>query len=73
MIEQVVVVYNAVNEFAGSDQKIEYTAGSFYIPIIDFVTSGETSDGVLREKGLKYDTNFLYKRNISSKIRHILF
>ena len=45
MIEQVVVVYNAVNEFAGSDQKIEYSAGSFYIPIIDFVTSGETSDG----------------------------
>ena len=45
MIEQVVVVYNAVNEFAGSDQKIEYSAGSFYTPIIDFVTSGETSDG----------------------------
>ena len=45
MIEQVVVVYNAVNEFAGSDQKIKYNAGSFYIPIIDFVTSGETSDG----------------------------
>ena len=45
LIEQVVVVYNAVNEFAGSDQKIEYSAGSFYTPIIDFVTSGETSDG----------------------------
>ena len=45
LIEQVVVVYNAVHEFAGSDQKIEYTTGSFYIPIIDFVTSGETSDG----------------------------
>ena len=45
MIEQVVVVYNAVNEFAGSDQKIEYSARSFYTPIIDFVTSGETSDG----------------------------
>ena len=38
------MVYNAVNEFAGSDQKIEYTAGSFYIPIIDFVTCGETSE-----------------------------
>ena len=47
LIEQVVVVYNAVNEFAGSDQKIEYSAGSFYTPIIDFVTSGETSDGDL--------------------------
>ena len=45
LIEQVVVVYNAVNEFAGSDQKIEYSAGSFYTPIIDFVTSGEISDG----------------------------
>ena len=45
LIEQVVVVYKAVNEFAGSDQKIEYSAGSFYTPIIDFVTSGETSDG----------------------------
>ena len=45
LIEQVVVVYNAVNEFAGSDQKIEYSAGNFYTPIIDFVTSGETSDG----------------------------
>ena len=45
LIERVVVVYNAVNELAGSDPKIEYTAGSFYIPIIDFVTSGETSDG----------------------------
>ena len=44
LIEQVVVVYKAVIEFAGSDQKIEYTAGSFYIPIIDFVTSGETSE-----------------------------
>ena len=44
LIEQVVVVYNAVNEFAGSDQKIEYTAGSFYFPIIDFVTCGETSE-----------------------------
>ena len=43
LIEQVVVVYNAVNGFAGSDQKIEYTAGCFYIPIIDFVISGETS------------------------------
>ena len=32
LIEQVVVVYNTVNKFAGSDQKIEYTAGSFYIP-----------------------------------------
>ena len=42
LIEQVVVVYNAVNGFAGSDQKIEYTAGSFYIPTIDFVTSSET-------------------------------
>ena len=42
LIEQVVVVYNAVNKFAGSDQKIEYTAGSFYIPVIDFVTSSET-------------------------------
>ena len=47
LIEQVVVVYNAVNEFAGSDQKIEYTAGSFYIPIIDFVTCGETPKGIL--------------------------
>ena len=36
LIEQV------VNKFAGSDQKIEYTAGSFYIPAIDFVTSSET-------------------------------
>ena len=45
LIEQVVEVYNALNEFAGSDQKLEYTADSFYIPIIDFVTSGETSDG----------------------------
>ena len=45
LIEQVVVVYNAVNEFAGSDQKIEYSVGSFYTPIIDFVTSGEISDG----------------------------
>ena len=30
-IEQVVVVYNTVNEFAASDEKIKY---SFYIPII---------------------------------------
>ena len=45
MLIEVVVVYNAVNEFAGSDQKIEYSAGSFYTPIIDFVTFGETSDG----------------------------
>ena len=44
LIEQVVVVYNAVIEFASSDQKIAYTAGSFYIPVIDFVTSGETSE-----------------------------
>lgn len=40
-IEQVVVVYNTVNEFAASDEKIKY---SFYIPIIiDFVPCGETS------------------------------
>ena len=46
LIEQVV---------AGSDQKIEYTAGSFYIPIIDFVTSGETSDGdFTRQSFLKH-------------------
>ena len=38
------VVYNDVNEFAGPDPKIEYTAASFYIPIIDFVTHGETSE-----------------------------
>ena len=44
LIEQVVVVYNPVDECAGSDQKIEYIAGSFYIPIIDFVTCGETSE-----------------------------
>ena len=44
LIEQVAVVYSTVNEFAGSDQKIEYTSGSFYIPIVDFVTSGETSE-----------------------------
>ena len=44
LIEQVIVVYNAVNKFAGSGQKIEYTAGSFYIPIIDFVTCCETSE-----------------------------
>ena len=31
LIEQVVVVYNAVIEFASSDQKIAYTAGSFYL------------------------------------------
>ena len=44
MLIEVVVVYNAVNEFAGSDQKIKYNAGSFYVPIIDVVTCGETSE-----------------------------
>ena len=47
MIEQFVVVCNAVNELAGSDQKIEYTAGSFYIPIIHFVTSAKHPMAIL--------------------------
>ena len=47
LIERVVVVYNAVNELAGSDQKIEYTAGSFYIPITDFVTSAKHPMAIL--------------------------
>ena len=72
LIEQVVVVYNAVDEFAGSDQKIKYNAGSFYVPIID-VTCGETSErDFIWQSFLKHHNKLNWKiyilHDISQKI-----
>ena len=73
MLIEVVVVYNAVNEFAGSDQKIEYTASCFYIPVIDFVISGETSKSdFIWQSFLKHHNKLNWKiyilRDTSQKI-----
>ena len=73
LIEQVVVVYNAVDEFAGSDQKIKYNAGSFYVPIIDVVTCGETSErDFIWQSFLKHHNKLNWKiyilRDTSQKI-----
>ena len=44
LIERVVVVYNAVNEFANSDKKIKYSVYILIQIIIDFVMCSETSE-----------------------------